>query len=81
MADLGGGGEAVGVGAGGAPLFSANTLKGPLNWLKFTKKTTGASPQNPGRPHFSDPGSSTELGHHGVVIRTTSRLVQVGMRL
>ena len=34
------------------PLFSANTFKNPLNWLKLTKKN--------GRPPlFSDPGSAT----------------------
>ena len=35
--------------------FSPNTLKSPLNWLKFTKKT-------PGAPLFSDPGSATAAG-------------------
>ena len=36
------------------PYFLPNTLKSPLNWLKFS------SPQNPVRPPFSlDPGPAT----------------------
>ena len=47
-------------GGGGAPFFSPNTLKSPLNWVKFTKKILVASPQYPVRPLSSDPGSATE---------------------
>ena len=31
------------------PLFSPNTFKSPLNWLKFTKKILGASKPPPPR--------------------------------
>ena len=44
----------------GGDLFLPNTLKSPLNWLKFTKEILGESPQNPGRPLSSDPGSATD---------------------
>ena len=37
-------------------------LKSPLNWLKFTKKSWGASPKPRALPPpFSDPGSATVL--------------------
>ena len=45
---------------GGGGRKKQYTLKIPLNWLKFTKKTLGASPQIPVRSLFSDPGSATE---------------------
>ena len=35
------------IGSGGPPYFSANTLKSPLNWLKFTKKILGQAPEIP----------------------------------
>ena len=38
------------------PFFSPNTEKSP----KIYQKNLGSSPQNPGRPLFSDPGSATE---------------------
>ena len=48
MADPGGGG------AGGKYFKKSPKL------AKIYKKILGASPQNPGRPPFSDPGSATE---------------------
>ena len=42
-----------GVSAAGSrpPIFEKNTLKSPLNWLKFS---------SPRRPPSSDPGSATD---------------------
>ena len=39
-------------GAVGAPLFSPNALKRPLNWPKFTHKFLEARPNVPGYPPF-----------------------------
>ena len=48
-------------GAVGAPLFSPNALKRPLNWPKFTHKFLEARPNVPGYPLSSDRGSATVL--------------------
>ena len=64
VADPGGGGGAQQV---RAPLFSPNTFKNPLNWLKFTKKILGGKPPK-FKPRASDPGSAT--WRHGFVTPT-----------
>ena len=58
---------------GAPPLIFANTLKSPLNWLKFTKKNLGASPNNPGCPPFFrsilDPPLHVLFRYSGLLIR------------
>ena len=44
---------------GGRGRSGPNTLKSPLNWQKFTKKSWGQAPITPGAPFSSDHGSAT----------------------
>ena len=53
VADPGGGGGGLSRHAPPPPpYFRQNILRSPPNWLTFTKKNLGASPQNLGRPPF-----------------------------
>ena len=69
--------------SGCSPLFSPNSLKSPLNWLKCTQKIWGASSQNPVRPPLSShPGSATDTatprGRHCHSLNTLNTLSTQG---
>ena len=49
------------------------TLKSPLNWLKFTKKSRGQAPKARAPP-FSDPGAATDFSIPNLPVTITERV-------